>query len=220
MKKISFINGSPKGNNSLSLKLLNQLGNIIDDEKNLINVNFKGKYEEEVFENLANSDAIVISFPLYIYCLPGVLLDFIQQFYEYSKNRNRNKKRIMVYAIVNCGFPEPQITEEAIKVIKNFCNRTGLDFRFSVSIGGGGFIDATKDLLLFKKDSSNINNALEQIKSDIHGTRDKESSDNIMIKPFLPKALVLFIASKSWYFLSKKNGLKKDELFKKPYLKS
>ena len=220
MKKISFINGSPKGKNSLSFKLLNQLGSIIDDEKNIINVNFKGTYEEKVFKNIIKSDAIVISFPLYYYCLPGVLLNFIQQFYEYSKNKNINEKCIRVYAIVNCGFPEPQINEEAIKVIKNFCNKTNLYFRFAVSIGSGGFIDATKDLPLFKKDSFNINNALELIKSDIHRKSDKEDLDNIMIKPFLPKALVLFISSKSWYFLSKKNGLGKEELYKKPYLKS
>lgn len=220
MKKISFINGSPKGNNSLTYKLLNQLGNIIDYEINLINVNFKGKYGEEVFENLANSHAIVIAFPLYIYCLPGVLLDFIQQFYEYSKKSDINEKRIRVYAIVNCGFPEPQINEEAINVIRNFCNRTGIDFRFAVSIGGGGFINATKNIFIFKKDSSNINNALKQIKSDIYGKRNKDNSDNIMIKPFLPKALILFIAGKSWYFLSKKNGLRKDELFNKPYIES
>lgn len=218
MKKISFINGSPNGSKSFTFKLLSQLGNIIQDEKNIINVKFKGKYEEEVFENLANSHAIVISFPLYTNSLPGVLIDFIQQFYEYSKNMNINEKGIRVYAIVNCGFPEPQINEQSIKVIENFCNKTGLDFRFAVSIGGGKFLYNTKDLFIFNKDRSNINKAFKQIKSDIYGKGDEEKSDNIMIKPFLPKALVLYIAGKNWYLLSKKNGLRKDELFKKPYI--
>jgi len=220
MKKISFINGSPKGKNSFSFKLLSRLGGMMEDEKNIINLNFKGKYEEETFEKLINSDAIVITFSLYYYCLPGILLDFIQQFYEYSKNREKDKKRIRVYAIVNCGFPEPKINEEAIRVIQNFCSKADFEFRFGVSIGGGGVINATQDLVFFKKDISNINSALEEIKSDIYEKGSKKDRDTIMIKPFLAKPIFLFLAGSSWYPLGIKNGLKKKDLFRKPYAQS
>ena len=62
--------------------------------------------------------------------------------------------------------------------------------------------------------NSNFNNLFSQKNFnstliDIHGKSDKENLDNIMIKPFLPKALVLFISGKSWYFLSKKMDLAK-----------
>lgn len=75
MKQISFINGSPRGNNAFSFTLLKKLYTITEGEKYFINVNFKGKYDEEVFKKLANSDDIIIAFPLYYYCIPGILLN-------------------------------------------------------------------------------------------------------------------------------------------------
>ena len=218
MKKISFVNGSPKGNNSFSFKLLNELGNIIKDEKNFVNVNFKGQYEDIVYENLIDSDAIIISFPLYYYSLPGILIDFMQQFYEYVEKKSKNKKVIKIYTIVNCGFPEPIINEEAIRIVECFSNMAGFNFRFAVSIGGGGFINATKDIFILRKDFSNIKKALEHIKRDIYEYNNGKISKNILVKPFLNKSFVLFISGKSWYPQSRKNGLKDEDLLRKPYL--
>lgn len=79
MKNICFINGSPKGKKSNSLFFLNRL----DEDMNENNYNkfyihvtssiHSGKIEED-FKTMSYADAIVIAFPLYVFCLPGVLI--------------------------------------------------------------------------------------------------------------------------------------------------
>jgi len=216
MKQISFINGSPRGNNSFSFTLLKQLETITKGEKYFINTNFKGKYDDEVFKKLANSDDIIIAFPLYYYCIPGILLNLLEQYYKYNINKKGNSAN--VYVIVNCGFPEPQINDEAINVIRNFSSKVGFNFRFAISIGSGGFIDATKNIPVFNKNMKNINNALERIKNDIYDQCKKQFCDDIMLEPSSPRWLVLFFSGRSWYPLGKKNGLSKKDLYRRPYV--
>lgn len=214
MRQISFINGSPRGKRAFSFALLKQVELITEGEKHFINVNFKGKYNEEVFKKLANSDAIIIAFPLYYYCVPGMLADLLEQYYKYDI-KGKNSK---VYVIINCGFPEPEINDEAINVIRNFSSKVGFNFRFAISIGGGGFIGATKNIPMFSKNMKNINNTLEELKKDIYAQHEKHHCEDIMLKPSLPRWLVLFFSGRSWYPLGKKNGLSKKDLYRRPYV--
>lgn len=84
------------------------------------------------------------------------------------------------------------INNEAINIIRNFSSKVGFNFTFAISIGSGGFIDATKNIPIFSKNMRNINSALERIKNDIYDQYEKQFCDDIMLKPSSPRWLVLF----------------------------
>ena len=140
----------------------------------------------------------------------------LEQYYKYNISRKGNSAN--VYVIVNCGFPEPQINDEAINVIRNFSSKVGFNFRFAISFGSGGFIGATKNIPVFSKNMKNINSALERIKNDIYDQCKKQFCDDIMLEPSSPRWLVLFFSGRSWYPLGKKNGLSKKDLYRRPYV--
>jgi putative NADPH-quinone reductase len=112
-------------NQSASGSFIERAAKQFDDskfEKVIINVRKAMQHEPEAaFEKIRNADAVFFAFPLYIYCLPSLLTRFLQDYEAYLKNSNKEQKAANVYAVINCGFPEPYINEEAAGVIKFFC---------------------------------------------------------------------------------------------------
>ncbi|GFZ33212.1 flavodoxin [Clostridium zeae] len=217
MKNICFINGSPKGKNSSSFFYLNKLDKLMDEKeyiKDYIDVKFTEKNSlEDDFKKIENADTIIIAFPLYVYCLPGILIRFFEDYYIYFKNKGKFNKNVRVYTIVNCGFPEPKINTEAIRIIENFCNRLNLYWRFGIGIGMGEFISTTKNIPFINKLSNNIFNTIHEVIKDI----ENESTDkinNFFVKPKMPKYLFFISANIKWIKCAKKNSLKKSDLFR------
>lgn len=222
MENICFINGSPKGKKSNSLFFLNKLDeDMIGNNYNKFYIHVtssihSGKIEEE-FKTMDNADAIVFAFPLYVFCLPGVLMRFLEDYYIYLKSNNKSTKNIRVYAIVNCGFPEPIINNEAIQVLKNFCVRLNLDWRFAVSIGMGEVVGATKDIKFMQMLCSKVYSSLHEINKDIENSIET-LVENKYAAPNFPIFLFEEIGKLNWLNAAKKNGLSKKDLYKKPYM--
>lgn len=222
MKNICFISGSPRGKASTSEYLLDELNKFIDDKeynKFFIDArqSINKKTLEDDFQSMIKADAIVIAFPLYIYCLPGVLGRFLEEYYDFAKNNEELNKKVKVYTIVNCGFPEPEINSDAVRVIKNFSNRLGLNWRFGLQIGMGGMLQGIKDIEFMKKIQGEIYKGFKEIKEDMD-SEDKEKRENLCAKIKFPKALYLSIGGKEWNKTAKSNGLREEDLYKKPYV--
>ena len=73
------------------------------------------------FNSLQEADAIVMIFPLYFFCLPAMLTRFLQDFAEQMP---KAANACAVYAIVNCGFPDPEINAEAMRVVEMFARHS------------------------------------------------------------------------------------------------
>ena len=222
MKNIVLINGSPKINEeSASKYLIETAGGHINDtlfKKTFINIreSFTMSNTYENFEAISNADALIIAFPLYIFCMPGILTRFLEDYYKYYTESKENKKSPKVYAIVNCGFPEPDINLEAVKVIKSFCSHINANFRFGILIGGGGMVLGAKDAPFMKKTLNSLNNAFSAIVTDIQ-SNSLNKIDNVSIHVNFPKRLYLFMANKGWGYSIRKKGLQKKDLYRKPY---
>ncbi len=187
MKKICFINGSLMGKKSSSLVFLNDLQKLFpksEYEKEFIAVKSKIKegYPEDAIKKIAAADAVLMAFPLYSYCLPGGLMRLLEEYYHYAKNNPYNKNA-RVYAIVNCGFVLPETNTEAIRVMKNFCQRLSINWRFAVAIGCGPAVIMTKFIDL--KLRRTFKNILLDSRSD-----DLDQKDNVFIKPILPRIIM------------------------------
>jgi len=217
MKNICLLNGSPKGKNGVSLHFLEKLNQSIDSKKYTTTfINAKGSRLEADFKIIENADVLVISFPLYIYCLPGMLMRYLEDYSQYVNSKEKSEKTTEVYAIVNCGFPNPEICNNALRVIKNFCQRTNLHWRFGIAVGMGGILAAGKNSFLINKLSSTVYRSIGKIKKDIEKP-DEGRKEDYYVSPHISKGLVRFLINKSWSSKAKENGLTRKDLHGKPY---
>jgi len=193
MKNICYINGSLRGSEASSLSFINDLDIRFDGTVNRDFITVKARistsYDEETLKKIATADALIFAFPLFTYSLPGALMRLLEDYWKYIQFGNNYNKEANTYVIVNCGFPVPTINKEAVRIIKNFCTRLNLRWRFAICISSGPVVVATKkvpflDLKLKRAYNNIVNDVLEGNYKNIN---------DVYIKPIIPKPIVLMI---------------------------
>lgn len=195
MKKLCLINGSLRGKKASSLKFLNALDRRLPNKE--FNKTFftvksgvKDNYSENILKSLASADAIIFVFPLYSYGLPGALMRLLEDYYQYIKTGKEHSKDAKVYVIVNCAFPRPErVTEEALRVLQDFCKRLSLNWRFAICIGTGPVVALTQKVPFL---DLKLKKAYKEIASDIAGS-DEEVRSNYLIRPIMPETIIAMI---------------------------
>jgi multimeric flavodoxin WrbA len=194
MKRVCLLNGSLRGEKASSLEFLNRVSARMSAadfhiDRVTVKSGVNGRYPDETLAAVANSDAVVMAFPLFCYTLPGALTRFLEDFYFYAKEGERYNKRAKVFAIINCGFPEPWIIEEAIRVVRNFCARLGLSYRFAIAIAAGPVTLMTMKIPFL---NPRLKKAFTGLAKDAGGDETVRRED-IFIKPIIPKGILIKI---------------------------
>ena len=221
-RSIVFLSASPRPDSeTASGTYLSMLGSRIradQAQKATIDVrrSLAGGRTDQDFKALAQADSIVIAFPLYFFCLPGMLMRFLEDYHRFYLEAEKPAQKQKVYAIVNCGFPEAGINEEAVRVIKSFSDYIGADFRFGIQIGGGGMIIGTKDAPFMKKTIAELDRAMDELVKDIFWD-GRAPCENFFITPNFPRRLYFFMGTNGFIHSGRKNGLRKKDLYRKPY---
>lgn len=224
MKNIVLVSASPKiKEQSVSKEFLKMAGSqikadefsktFIDVRKSLLTHNLARD-----FETLAQADVIIFSFPLYYFCLPGMLTRFLVDYHNYYSLSGKVRNPVKVYAIVNCGFPEPEINLEAVRVIQSFSKHINAEFRFGILIGGGPMMFEARNAPFMKKAAQKLSDAFSSIVTDIQA-ENSTKMDSIYIRANFPffRRLYFFMGGRGWITMARKNGLQKKDLYKKPY---
>ncbi len=194
MKTVCIINGSLRGQKAASLEFIKDIDRRLakaEFNKSFVTVRagLRGGYPEDTLQTMAGANALILVFPLYNYGLPGALMRLLEDYYRYASGNvyNRNAR---VYMVVNCGFPRPRATSgEAVRVIKNFCRRLALSWRFAVCIGTGPVVVMTRKIpLLYPK----LKRAYAEIAVDITDSGSKQRND-YYIKPAIPEPILIQI---------------------------
>ena len=215
MTNLCFINGSPRKERSGSSYLLNELSKLLDN-----NINAKEYYisnlikDTTLLEEIISYDKIIFASPLYVDCFPSTMLEFMAIFEDFIKDI-RNLK-IDMYCVVNCGFPEGDQNKTAINIMKNYCTRLNLNWRFGVGIGGGEFIAGSKDMPLNSYMKKPVYKAFLSLKDDIENN-SSANTDNIIVNPNMPKFIYKLAGHIGWKSMAKKNNLKTKDLYKQIY---
>ena len=216
MKNVVILSASPKASGLVTSEFLASLAEerLKRDGMSLSRFDVRAciKQCDKAFAAMRSADAIVIMLPLYYFCLSGMLMRFLQD-YALQKPEAKAQK---VYTFVNCGFPEPEINSEAIRVVQSFCRHIGASFRMGVGIGGGGMLAGAKDAPFMKKTMQSIADAIDIISSDIQGDVPALPK-TISIGINFPSRLYFFMGNWGWSQASRQNGLKKKDLYAKPY---
>lgn len=219
-KKVVLINGSPK---TSEVSVSETLAGILEQQLNsagicVTNISVRksiSKGSDKDFLSMMEADALVFLFPLYFFCLPSLLIRYLQDYQEFLRRQDKNKEGQKIYAVVNCGFPESNINSEALRVIKSFSAHINASYRFGISLGGGGmFIGAAKAPFM-KKTIESLNAAFADIAGDIAETGLPK--DDVYIEPKIPRALYFWGGNMGWKQASRNNGLKNKDLYRQPY---
>jgi multimeric flavodoxin WrbA len=218
-KSFVIINGSPKTTpNSVSGGLAEHAANLFSNlGAHAETVRIRSSLSQEAgggsFAAMRSADALLLIFPLYYFCVPSMLMQFLEDYAEYLLREGRPLPDQKVYAIVNCGFPEPDINEEAVRVIKSFAHQISATFRFGVRIGSGGMITEAREAPFMKKAIAQLDTALMQMAQD---TAEAPAED-VSISVSFPRKLYFLMGNRGWYGMARKNNLKKKTLYARPY---
>lgn len=208
--RISLINGSPKVNNSASGTLLEDLVGYLGENAEIVNFGFHSPtISKEVIEELAKAEAWVFSCPLYVDGIPGHLLSCLIQLEE----AHIHNPQIHIYGIVNCGFYEGIQAEFALKLLQNWCLKTGFIWGGGIGVGGGGGLAMMPKLESGHGPRAPIEKALAEL-SDI--ILKKEVRKNNYVSVAFPRFLYKMGAQLGWRQMIKENGGKVKDLRKTP----
>lgn len=207
--KIALINGSPKGKNSASGCLLDELKTILKDNNTISEYYFrKPQLSIKEIEELAEYNILVFAFPLYVDGIPSHLLNCliqIEQFFSDIKEKN-----IIVYSLINCGFYEGHQNAVAIEIMKNWCEKAELQWGQGVGIGAGGMMTYLKDVPIGHGPKKNLGVAFEELSNNL---LKNSSGDDIFITVNFPRIIYKVAAEMGWRRSIKANGLKRRDLF-------
>ncbi len=217
MKAVTILSASPKKGEPSVSALLCELakGRFVSAglQADIIDVSKALKNSEPAFEAMRSADALLIVFPLYIFCMPGMLTRFLE---DYAASAGQKPAGQRIYTIVNCGFPESEINEEAVRVIQSFARHIGGEFGFGVCLGSGGMVLGAKDAPFMKKPMETLSSAVDRMAADIT-QNTKSASDTVYTGVKFPRWMYFLGGNLGWGQLAKKNGLKKRDLYATPY---
>jgi len=131
---IMIINGSPKkkgGASAFFAKVLRCM--LFPHTVTAKSIGISKDYHE-IFDNLSNTDAVVISVPLYVDSIPSHFIHFLKQMEQYCKD---NKCGFTLYVISNAGFVGGHQNQTHLEQYKCWCERAGITWGGGLGIGGG-----------------------------------------------------------------------------------
>lgn len=217
MKKICIINGSPRGIDSNSFFLLKKFAAKLKGYNNYwINVVESDSESIDNFQHIISSDVVIFAFPLYVYCVPGLLMQFLQCYYEYYRNAKFPNKKVKVYLIINCAFEDPIVCSEVIRVISCFCNKVNYTLRMTVSIGNSGVLNLVKKNSKLEHILSEVYVIMDYFVKDIDTNSEKASISKYSVS--LLNGTTLNKGKAGWIKIAQKNGLSEKDLYNKPMI--
>lgn len=210
MRKVIFLNGSPKNRRAVTEKFINMtkegFSGRVESETVYI---YETELENALFEKVYRADAVVMAQPLYVDCLPARVLEFMKAYGEFAADRQPAGAGL--YFIINCGFMENRQNDTAIRILKLFAGKAGFDFCGGVSVGSGAIILTTN-----KKDR--LDAMLKELADDLGRYEAFEEGQEKPVRKIdaaMPKFLFKAKADKAWIDAGAKKGLSKKDLKQK-----
>lgn len=134
--KLAIINGSPRYKKSNSTLLINQFlsgFNKIIPEEVPIHYLANQQLRNEAVDAFFESDEIILIFPLYTDCMPGIVKEFIERIAQMDKNDICGKK---IGFIVQSGFPEAIHSVAVEHYLEKLAKRLQCEYLGTVIKGG------------------------------------------------------------------------------------
>ena len=175
--RVMIINGSPKKKGGASAFFAKILRCMLFPRKiTTISIGISKDYRE-IFNNLQDTNALVLSVPLYVDSIPAHFIHFLKQMEQYCRD---NKCKFKLYVISNAGFVGGRHNQAHLEQYECWCERTGIIWGGGLGIGGGVMLHVLFKITLIW---SGIQFAVGVITNMVYG------------KPFINNALLSGFAS-------------------------
>ena len=212
MKAVLLI-GSPHGfkstSNSLGTYLLDKLqgGGYEVSKVHAQAVVYSQEKEAQMLAQVADSDLLVLAFPLFVDCLPAALILALEKIAN-SRKTTAKPKSTRVLAIVNNGFPDSSQNATAISICKQFAKETGYEWAGGLMLGAGQMINGAP--LEKAPMMKNVKKALDLAAQNLlEGSTVSNEATELMAKSVMPKFLLTMFANMSWKSMAKPYGAQK-----------
>ena len=143
MEKTVLINCSPKKKLSVSGFIMKCAGLMIRGKKEYLHLRTPADYPA-ILEALKTAAKVIFVAPLYVDSVPSHMLPFMKEMEKFCRDNRLNLK---VYAVANNGFIEGKQNEPLMRVMENFCVRSGLAWCGGIGIGGGVMLNVERILI-------------------------------------------------------------------------
>ena len=212
-QKALLLVGSPKGfestSNSLGEYLLGKLqsGGFQTEKIHIQTAVHNEEKTAAMLARAAESDILILAFPLFIDCLPAPVILALEKIAENRKTLQASK-RSRILAIVNNGFPDSGQNATAVAICRQFAKETNLDWTGGLMLGGGGMINGVslEEAPMVK----NVKKALDFAAEDLLQSRAvSDKAVKLMARPIVPKRLYTMFANMGWKTMAKKYGQQK-----------
>jgi len=201
--RVKAVNGSPKATDSTSERIIKQVERLFGYKIEVYRAKqlIKEATSLEIIQEILNSDALLIVFPLYVDSLPAPLIELLTMLESASEHIMAKPK---VYAIVNAGFFEAEQNKAALEMIEHFAKRLQLPWGYGIGIGGGGMLSSMGDDWS-KGPVSGIYHEIAELATAI---RNNSSRENIFISPKIPRLVYKLAADLGMRRIAKQSGVK------------
>ena len=204
--KVALVNGSPKGRDSASALLLDELKGLLGDYE-LAEFSIRSARMDNL-ESFGDYNAVVVAFPTYVDGVPSHLLRTLVQLEAHLGDRSPGSGPV-VYAIANCGFFEASQNRHSLAILENWCARTGLVWGQGLGIGGGSALAAVRQIPPGRGPRRKISGALGILAGRI---QERSGGENLFLSLGLPRFLYRFFGELGWRKQIRAHGLRPRDL--------
>jgi hypothetical protein len=170
---------------------------------------------EELRTAVAESDLVVVSFPLYVDSLPAPLIRALELIAGWRAEAgdgalpadgSTGDGKPALVAICQSGFPEVEQSEIAIEICRYFAAAAGFEWAGGLILGAGGMIDG-QPLRKLKGMMRSAVRSLDLTAEELAAGRPvPEEAARLMAKPPIPALGYRFMANRGWNSQLKKRG--------------
>lgn len=208
--KIAIINGSPKCKESASGALISDFLACADEKCDCVEIVMnKPRLTDEIVASLAECEAWVFFYPLYVDGVPGHLLSCLKALEKIKSDFGQK----YIYAVSNCGFYDGKQCEWSLEIIGHWSGRAGHIFGGGLGIGGGGALTAVLHLKAGEKPKSKIDKSLNFLLEKI---LEENIFDNVYASVSFPRVIYKMAAEHGWGKLLIKNGNRRRDISATP----
>lgn len=130
--RLAIINGSPRYKNSNSTLLIDQFLKGFPSKSNIALSYLVGtENKKKALADFVHSDTVLIIFPLYTDCMPGIVKEFFEALVNIENSVQKN-----IGFIVQSGFPESIHSEALERYLEKLTKRLGHHYLGTVIKGG------------------------------------------------------------------------------------
>lgn len=148
--QLTIFNGSPRGTGSNSDVLIQWLVEGVRQNSNfsidMLYLNKNGNHDGYI-DKFKTSDIVLVVFPLYTDCMPGIVMAFIEKL----QPLRRSLTGLKLGFVVHSGFPEAIQSRQVEKYLSWLAEELGTDYLGTVVMGGSEGITKRNQVLIKKK---------------------------------------------------------------------